>query len=164
MVPLSLPPMRVTETSPADPLPSPMKAGAVGFGFRLSEEQAASEAKASKAAGRSRAEDWMWRIALACLLLPKCTMRDGLSPVQAGQQSGFLPSAIIETQAPYRENGGTMSRRSPQVLADRLPGQDRGEHQALGLCVAGRGSGGRGTAWGSQGSGGEVVAALMAML
>ena len=67
MVPLSVPPRRVTEASPGEPLPRPMKSGGVVFGLRSLEEQPATAVTAIRAAGRSQAENGIGRIALARL-------------------------------------------------------------------------------------------------
>jgi hypothetical protein len=69
MVPLSLPPIRLTDASPGEPLPRPMKFGGVVFGLTASEEQAAAANNAVMAAARIEAEIGLGRMALACFML-----------------------------------------------------------------------------------------------
>src|SRR3978361_1490680 len=89
MVPLSLPPSRVTDTSPADPLPRPWKSGGVGFGFTLSDEHAATPSTAITATGRSRAENGVGRIAVARFVLLRRSRAEVFSLGRGCQQSRF---------------------------------------------------------------------------
>jgi hypothetical protein len=78
----------VTDASPADPLPRPMKLGGVVFGLIASDEQAATVAVAMSAAGRSQLENEVGRISLARLC---CLSIKGVFSVeQAGQQRDSL--------------------------------------------------------------------------
>src|ERR1700733_13738244 len=71
--------MRVEEISPAEPLPRPPKFAGVGFGLMASDEQPATASTASRAAGRSRTDNRVCRIAMRSLLLADAEVAQSLA-------------------------------------------------------------------------------------
>src|ERR1700744_2427810 len=93
-VPLSLPPARVVDGSPGEPLPSPPKSAGVGFGLMAADEQPATASATRKAMGRKRMANGVGRIAMESLSSTDSTVVTAISVQCALQSLGIVVPGI----------------------------------------------------------------------